>query len=56
MKEKEIKTLRIFGNTHSEVLKIQGAIQAKLGEPITIDCAIMRMVESYKKCGKSKEI
>jgi len=45
-----VKTLRISDeNLHRELLKIQGQIQAKTGEFISMDDVIAELVKIYKK-------
>jgi len=45
-----VKTLRIDNeNIHKELLKIQGQIQAKSGEYISIEKVIEELVKAYRK-------
>jgi len=45
-----VKTLRIENeNIHKELLKIQGQIQAKSGEYISMEKVIEELVKAYKK-------
>jgi len=45
-----VKTLRIVNeNIHKELLKIQGQIQAKSGEYISLEKVIEELVKVYRK-------
>jgi hypothetical protein len=44
-----VKTLRISDENHKEMLKIQGKIQAELGEMTSMDDVIAELVKSFKK-------
>ncbi len=44
-----VKTLRISDESHKEMLKIQGQIQAKTGEFTSMDDVIAELVKSFKK-------
>jgi hypothetical protein len=44
-----VKTLRISDESHKEMLKIQGEIQAKSGEFTSMDDVIDYLVKAYKK-------
>lgn len=44
-----VKTLRISDEIHKEMLKIQGEIQAKAGESISMDNVIAKLVKTYRK-------
>lgn len=44
-----VKTLRISDESHKEMLKIQGEIQAKSGEFTSMDDVIEHLVKTYKK-------
>ena len=45
-----VKTLRIVDeNLHTELLKIQGQIQAKSGEFTSMDDVIAELVKTYRK-------
>ena len=44
-----VKTLRISDSNHKEMLKIQGEIQAKLGEFTSMDDVIENLVKIYRK-------
>jgi hypothetical protein len=44
-----VKTLRISDGNHKEMLKIQGRIQAELGEMTSMDDVIAELVKSFKK-------
>jgi hypothetical protein len=46
-------TIRIGKNTHTELLKIMGQIQARTGKIPTLDDALKELLENYKK--KSKQ-
>ena len=44
-----VKTLRISDENHKEMLKIQGQIQAKIGEFTSMDDVIANLVNNFKK-------
>ena len=44
-----VKTLRISDENHTEMLKIQGEIQAKLGIFTSMDDVIAELVKAFKK-------
>jgi hypothetical protein len=48
----DITSIRVGKDTHSELLKIIGQIQAKTGKSTTIDDALKELVENYKKKSK----
>ena len=45
----DITTIRITKDTHKEILKIAGQIQARTGEIPTLDDALQELLENYKK-------
>jgi hypothetical protein len=45
----DITTIRITKDTHKEILKIMGQIQARTGEIPTLDDALQELVNNYKK-------
>nr|AIF14059.1 hypothetical protein [uncultured marine thaumarchaeote KM3_65_H02] len=45
----DITSIRITKNTHKELLKIVGEIQAKTGKIPTIDDALVELLNNYKK-------
>ena len=45
--------MKVSKETHSEILKVVGQIQAKTGKTVTIDEALRELVENYKKKSKS---
>lgn len=47
-----VKTLRISDENHTEMLKIQGQIQAKSGEFTSMDDVIYDLVRIYRKKNK----
>jgi len=49
----DITTIRISKNTHTELLKIMGQIQAKTGKIPTLDDALKELLENYKKKTRS---
>ena len=49
----DITTIRISKNTHTELLKIMGQIQAKTGKIPTLDDALKELLENYKRKAKS---
>lgn len=44
-----VKTLRISDQSHIEMLKIQGEIQAKSGEFTSMDDVVAQLVKAYRK-------
>lgn len=44
-----VKTLRISDENHTEMLKIQGQIQAQSGEFTSMDNVIANLVKAFKK-------
>ncbi len=42
-------TIAIKKDTHTEILKVMGQIQAKSGKIPTIDDALKELLENYKK-------
>ena len=44
-----VKTLRISDESHRNVLKIQGEIQAKTGEYTSMDDVIEELVRAFRK-------
>jgi len=42
-------TIRIGKNTHTELLKVMGQIQARTGKIPTLDDALKELLENYKK-------
>lgn len=42
-------TIRIGKNTHTELLKVMGQIQAKTGKIPTLDDALKELLENYKR-------
>lgn len=50
MAENEDDTsLRINKDTHRDLVKIQGSIQAKIGKIISLDQALQELISDYKK-------
>ena len=50
---KDATTIRILKETHKDLLKVMGQIQARTGEIPTIDDALKQLLENYnKKLGK----
>ena len=45
----DITTIRITKESHKEILKVMGRIQAKTGEIPTLDDALQELLENYKK-------
>ena len=45
-------TIRILKETHKDLLKVMGQIQAKTGEIPTIDDALKELLDNYKKSRK----
>jgi len=46
---KDATTIRILKETHKDLLKVMGQIQAKTGEIPTLDDALKELLENYKK-------
>jgi hypothetical protein len=42
-------TIRIGKNTHTDLLKVMGQIQARTGKIATLDDALKELLENYKK-------
>ena len=49
----DITSIRVTKDTHSELLKIIGQIQAKTGKPTTVDDALKELLDNYKKKSKN---
>lgn len=45
----DISTIRITKNTHTELLRIVGQIQARTGKIPTLDDALKELLKNYKK-------
>ncbi len=45
----EDTSLRISANTHTDLVKIQGSIQAKTGQVTSLDQALQELISEYKK-------
>jgi len=50
---KDITTIRITKDSHVELLKIMGQIQARTGKIPTLDDALKELLENYKKKTKN---
>ena len=46
-------SIRIDKETHIELLKVVGYLQAKTGKNVTADDALRELLENYKKKSKS---
>ena len=46
---KDATTIRILKETHKDLLKVMGQIQARTGEIPTIDDALKQLLENYNK-------
>lgn len=46
-------TIRIGKNTHTELLKVMGQIQARTGKIPTLDDALKELLENYRKKAKN---
>ena len=46
---KDATTIRILKETHKDLLKVMGQIQARTGEIPTLDDALKELLENYKK-------
>lgn len=44
-----VKTIRISDENHKELLKIQGEIQAQSGEFTSMDDAMAKIIDSFRK-------
>ena len=44
-----ITSIKVDKETHREILKVVGQIQARTGETVTIDEALRELLENYKK-------
>ena len=49
----DITTIRITKNTHTDLLKVMGQIQARTGKIPTLDDALNELLENYKKKSNS---
>lgn len=49
---KDATTIRILKETHRDLLKVMGQIQARTGEIPTLDDALKELLENYKKKSK----
>ncbi|MDA0756885.1 MAG: hypothetical protein O3C04_02495 [Crenarchaeota archaeon] len=45
----DITSIRITKNTHKELLKVMGKLQAQTGEIPTLDDALNELLDNYKK-------
>ena len=45
----EDTSLRISADTHKDLVKIQGSIQAKTGQVTSLDQALQELISDYKK-------
>jgi len=45
----DVTTIRITKDTHKEILKIMGQIQARTGKIPTLDDALQGLLDNYKK-------
>gem|GEM_PF-1526066 len=46
---KDNTTIRIGKDTHTELLKVMGKMQARTGKIPTLDDALIELLENYKK-------
>ena len=46
---KDNTTIRIGKDTHTDLLKVMGQIQARTGKIPTLDDALKELLENYKK-------
>ena len=46
---KDATTIRILKETHNDLLKVMGQIQARTGEIPTLDDALQELLDNYKK-------
>ena len=46
---KDATTIRILKETHKDLLKVMGQIQARTGEIPTLDDALKELLDNYKK-------
>jgi len=49
----DIISIQVTKDVHTELMKIIGQIQARIGKPTTIDDALKELVENYKKKARS---
>lgn len=50
---KDNTTIRIGKDTHTDLLKVMGQIQARTGKIPTLDDALKELLENYKKKARS---
>ena len=48
-----ITSIKVDKETHAEILKVVGQIQARTGKSVTIDEALRELLENYKKKSRS---
>ena len=48
-RNEEDTSLRISTDTHKDLVKIQGSIQAKTGQVTSLDQALQELIRDYKK-------
>ncbi len=48
-----ITSIKVDKETHTEILKVVGQIQARMGKTVTIDEALRELLENYKKKTRS---
>ena len=49
MSDDEQTSLRIYKDTHRDLIKIQGLIQHKAGKIISLDQVLQELISDYKK-------
>ena len=48
-RNEEDTNMRISADTHKDLIKIQGSIQAKIGQIISLDIVLQELIKDYKK-------
>jgi len=48
-RNEEDTNMRISANTHKDLVKIQGSIQAKIGHITSLDQVLQELIKDYKK-------
>jgi len=48
-RNEEDTSLRISADTHKDLVKIQGSIQAKTGQTTSLDVILQELIKDYKK-------
>ena len=48
-RNEEDTNMRISADTHKDLVKIQGSIQTKIGQIISLDVVLQELIKDYKK-------